>query len=155
MNESERCWTCGRKRGLAPIRRSWSLGELPLVPRTGSPEDKPAQITNDLICNAVVYRNGGTNEDTHLCDECLRIGVRSIKVGLDKLLDELDDGKDKDAELVKLTQRLGTTQHQLSNLQHDHDRMQGRLRAVLEILDSHKIEETEAIKFARWEAERK
>lgn len=151
----ERCSTCGRKRGLSPRRESWGITKLPLVPRTNDPEDKAWQVTNDLICHAGVYRNGGTSEDSHLCDECLRIGLLAIKLEVDRLLDSFDEGREKDAELADLRQRLGATQHRLSNLAHDHNRMQDRLRDVLEIMDAQQIEESEAIKYARWEAGRR
>ena len=79
-----------------------------MVPPTGNPDDRPAQTSNDLIVNASVWRNGGISEKTHLCDRCLRIGLRAIKARIDALLESLDGGGDKDAELVELTERLGT-----------------------------------------------
>jgi hypothetical protein len=30
-----------------------------------------------------VYRNGGTNEHTHLCDRCLRLGLRTLRAQID------------------------------------------------------------------------
>lgn len=108
---SERCWTCGRRRGLEPQRREWSLNiPCPWVPRTEDPSDAPSQIANDLICRAAIYRNGGWSDETHLCDQCLRIGLRAIKVAIDRLLTEIDGPLSKDEEIADLTQRLSKLQ---------------------------------------------
>lgn len=126
-----------------------------IVPRTGNPEDKPWQITNDLIYNAAVWRNGGGSEETtHICDDCLRIGLRAIKVKVDELLGEIEAGGDKNAELTELTQRVGLMQFYHQSLAYAHDRMQSRLAAVLAILKEHGIAETQEIKHAQWEAAR-
>lgn len=152
MSKSDRCWTCGRPRGLAQRRASWRL-EMPTIwiPRTGDPSDKPAQAANDLICHVSIYRNGGTNESTHLCDECLRVGLRAIKVRLDALLDRLDASHDKEKDLAELTEMLATVQFRYGELTFDHDRMQERLRAIL---PPRKDDEPESLQMARWEVER-
>lgn len=148
--DSKHCATCGRPRGLSLQRASWDL-KCPtvIVPRTGNPEDAPAQTTNDLIYNAAVWRNGGTSDRTHLCDDCLRIGLRAIKVRVDELLGALDEGHDRDAELVAVTQRLGLMQARYANLCHDHDRMQGRLKALMETPGN-----SEVLDDAAWEVSR-
>lgn len=148
---ADRCWTCGRPRGLSPQRAAWSLSLNPFVPRTADPTDSPAQSVNDLICSAAIYRNGGTNGETHLCDACLAIGIRALKVKLDTLLGELDIPTDKDAALADLTERLGALQARHHNVCFDHDRMQDRLR---DVLPAPAENEPEAIKMARWECER-
>lgn len=154
MTDANHCWTCGRPRGIALQRGSWSLRiGTPLVPRTDNPADKPAQFTNDLICGASIYRNGGTGSDTHLCDDCLRIGLRAMKVQLSKLLDDLDAGADKDAQIAELTQRLGSSQHRHHNARFDHNRMQDRLAIVLQALDGQSVA-AEDIESARWEVRR-
>lgn len=93
----DHCATCGRPRGISVPRRSWSYHRTVHVPRTGNPDDHPAQIANDLICSAAVYRNGGSDERTHLCDDCIRTGLLVLKLEIDSLLSELDDGHDKGA----------------------------------------------------------
>jgi hypothetical protein len=136
-------------------RESWGL-ECPtvLIPRTGDEADKPAQITNDLIVNAGVWRNGGCNEETHLCDDCLRVGLRHIKLKVDACLEEIEADTDKDAELAALTQKLGRTQFDLQNLQHDHDRMQDRLSNLVELVEKHEIDGGELLKSCKWEVRR-
>lgn len=148
----DRCWTCGRARGLAQQRESWSL-PLPtvLIPRTDDPADRPAQITNDLIVRVVVYRNGGIASDTHLCDECLRIALREIHVRVSDLLGALDADHDKDAEINTLTQRLASLQHHHHNVCFDHDRMQDRLRAVLPYVANA---DPESVRTCEWETAR-
>lgn len=149
---ADRCWTCGRPRGLSQLRTSWSLHMgTPFVPRTPDPADTPAQSINDLICVASIYRNGGTSRETHLCDACLAIGVRAIKVKLEELLGELDIATDKDAALADMTERLGALQARYKNICFDHDRMQDRLR---DVLPAPMENESEAIRMARWECER-
>lgn len=134
MSRSDRCATCGRPRGLEQIRPSFSIHPWPHVPRTDNPDDQPYQVANDLICHVTIYRNGGYRDDTHLCNECLRIGLRAIKLEIDKLLGELDADHDKDDEIAKLTERLHTLQHRHYNVCFDHDRMQGRLAGVLQLV---------------------
>jgi len=134
---------------------SWSLKiGTPFVPRTDDPKDKPAQSANDLICSAAVYRNGGTNSDTHLCDDCLRIGVRAIKVEIDALLGDLDANSDKHAVIADLTQRLGESQFRHYSACFDHDRMQQRLQTLLALPELEGLAESEAVSMARWEANR-
>ena len=104
------CATCGKKRGPLEQRRdSWSIKGLPaMVPRRDDVDGKPWQQTNDLIIHAAVYRNGGTSDDCHLCDDCLRIGLRKIKAEVDEALGiEVDHV----SEIVRLTDALGHLQH--------------------------------------------
>ncbi len=149
------CATCGRPRGLSPLRGSWGLHlKPPIVPRTGDPSDKPAQITNDLICAASVYRNGGAGPDTHMCDDCLSIALRALKVQIDDLLGELDAEHDKDKSLAELTERLGLQQHRHHSACYDHNRMQERLRELLKAPELRAATDSEALRMARWEANR-
>jgi hypothetical protein len=149
---SERCWTCGRPRGLAQQRGDWGLHMSPSIPRTGNPEDRPAQIANDLICAVSIYRNGGAGESTHLCDECLRVGLRAIRVQVSELLAELDARHSKDAELAELTERLAALQSRYYNVCFEHDRMQERLRELLmHVSDSA---DPEVVRLAEFEASR-
>lgn len=151
MTDPNHCWTCGKPRRLAPVRGSWGLSLTPLVPRTGDPSHRPAQQTNDLICSVSIYRNGGTNESTHLCDDCLGVGLRALKVRIDDLLGEIDAEHDKDAVIADLMQRLGSLQLRLSNVRFDHNRMQQRLAAIL---PAEAADESEPIHYARWEVSR-
>lgn len=125
-----------------------------IVPRTGNPEDRPWQITNDLIYNAGVWRNGGSDERTHLCDDCIRIGLRAIKLKVDELLGVIEAGRDKDAEIARLTQRLGLLQHAHQSVVYEHNRMQSRLADVLKAVDPKKNTDTEVMRVARWEVAR-
>lgn len=124
------------------------------VPRTGNAEDHPWQIHNDLIVNAAVWRNGGSGDDTYLCDECIRIGLRAIKLEVDKLLGLIEAGRDKDAELATLNERLGLLQFYHDSVVYAHNRMQERLGAVLKILAGYGVTQGEAIKHAQWEVAR-
>jgi hypothetical protein len=136
-------------------RESWGL-ECPtvLIPQTGNDADKPAQMVNDLIVNAAVWRNGGTNQETHLCDDCLRVGLRHIKLKVDSALEVIEADADKDAELAALTQKLGRTQCELNNLQHDHDRMQDRMKKLIEIVENNGIAGGELLLSCKWEVRR-
>jgi hypothetical protein len=66
------------------------------------------------MCN--IYRNGGTNEDCHLCDDCLRVGLRAIKAEVDAALEATGDS-DNTAEIVRLTEELGRALHRCSVLE--------------------------------------
>jgi hypothetical protein len=146
---------CGRPRGLAQKRPSWGLQcRTAIIPHAPDPAEHGDQITNDLICNAGVWRNGGEDHDTHVCDECIRVGLRVIKLKVDEMLGAIEADTDKDAELAALTQRLGLVQHYHQSLAYAHDRMQIRLGKMMKILDAHGVEETDEIRHARWEAKR-
>lgn len=151
-DRSERCATCGRKRGLEQQRGSWGIYPTPFVPRTDNPEDKPCQSSNDLICAVSVYRNGGAGDDTHLCNDCLRIGLRAIKVAVSEALDELDADHDKDREIAELTERLGRLQMKHDNVCFDHNRMQTRMSDLLKIVST--TAHQEVVRVASWEVSR-
>jgi hypothetical protein len=151
-DRSDRCATCGRKRGLEQQRRSWGTHPTVWIPCTDDPEDNPAQSSNDLICSVSVYRNGGAGEDTHLCDRCLRIGLRAVKVAVSEALEELDADHDKDATIADLTERLGLLQAKHYNVCFDHDRMQGRMGDLLKLVP--KTADREVVRMAEFEVSR-
>lgn len=148
----DRCDTCGRPRGIEQWRKSFGIHSTLSIPRTGDPNDTPRQIHNDLICNVSVYRNGGTFDDSHLCNECLRVALRAIKVEVSALLGELDTGHDMDAEVTRLTERLALLQARHSNVCFDHNRMQERMRDLLPHV--RRDAERELVRVAEWEATR-
>lgn len=152
MGERNQCDTCGRPRGIEQRRKSFGIHPTPSIPRTGDPNDHPRQIHNDLICNVSVYRNGGTSDDSHLCNECLRIALRAIKVEVSALLGELDAGHDLDAETARLTERLALLQARHGNICFDHNRMQERLRDLLPHI--RRNADREVVRVAEWEATR-
>jgi hypothetical protein len=131
-DRSKFCATCGReRRGLEIQRESWGTHTTALLPRI--PGLHPWQITNDLIVSASIYRNGGTSEECHLCDDCLRIGLRTIKLAVDRTLEAVEVGIDKDAELAELTRKLASEQHRcwlLENDLADFKRQQGKPMAA-------------------------
>ena len=150
MPDRNHCWTCGTPRGFAQLRGSWGIHLSPWVPRSESPDHRPAQSSNDILCGVSVYRNGGTSQDTHLCDACLAIAARAVLVELRGLLGEESDD-DKDRTIAELTERLARTQHRLGDACFEHNRMQERLS---EILPEERKEESEAVRMARWEVAR-
>lgn len=149
---TNRCDTCGRPRGLAQQRKGWGIHPLISIPRTGSPEDHPRQCANEVSCSASVARNGGYGERSHLCDDCLRVGVRALKVQLSEVLAELDSDHDKDAEIAELTSRLSALQHRHYNVCFDHDRMQDRLGELLKHVSGSA--DPDVVRVAEWEASR-
>jgi len=155
-NRADRCATCGRPRGISLQRESWSLNRnVCAIPRTTDPGDNPWQCwSNDVIRTVSIYRNGGTDATTHLCDDCLRIAIRSIVVDLHQVLDELDAGHPLDSELATATERLANIQEAYAVLCFAHDRMQDRLAHVLSVLDKHAIADDQETKSARWEVAR-
>lgn len=150
------CATCGiSRKGLEPRRGSWSARPRAYVPRQPDAEGRPWQSNNDLIVHAAVYRNGGTGEDAHLCDRCLTIGLRALKVEIDRALDVADETTDRAAELMALTNRIASLEWARGNLVHDHDRMQGRLRDLLAIAQIPASPGAdEVLRLAQFEAER-
>lgn len=112
-DRSKWCATCGKPRGPLEQRRgSFGADELPAVPRAeaaGSPG--PWQSYNDLICHVGIYRNGGCDESTHLCDDCLRVGLRALKLRIDGLLAATEPDAGKDAELARLTAEVARLQY--------------------------------------------
>lgn len=153
MNDrSKNCWTCGRPRGLEQKRDSWGINSLLDIPR--APDGKPAQIANDLIVSAGAYRNGGTNNETHLCNECVRDALRWLKGQISEQLAELDSGHDKDAELTEARVRLARLQHYHHNAVFEHNRMQERLAHVLSRLEVAGMKDDETTASAKWEVRR-
>lgn len=124
FDRSQFCATCGRKRRpLEQRRESWRFDDTPIVPRReNGPPPLPGyshpcwQQTNDLIVSCNIYRNGGTNEVCHLCDDCLRVGLRAIKAKVDAALEETG-GSDQTTEIVRLTEELGKALHRCSVLE--------------------------------------
>jgi hypothetical protein len=142
---SQSCSTCGKKRGpLEQRRESWGIHDTPDVPRRDDPEARPWQIHNDLITSVSVYRNGGTSGDTHLCDDCLRIGLRDIKLKVDEMLEVVEEGADKDAELAQLTERLSKLQYQHNLTGFEYDRAIKRVAALLKLLPDELMRSKEA-----------
>jgi len=150
---------------LTPLRSNWGILQTAIVPRTGNDEHKPRQMINDLIVSTSVYRNGGTCETTHLCESCLRVGLRHIQTVVSELLEDTAS-KDYEAskEIATLTEELGETQSKLNNLTHDHNRMQDRLLAVLAlvprtveancILQATTEVDADVIRLGHWEVNR-
>lgn len=127
-DRSKHCAACGQARKPLEQRRgSWGT-KIPtrLVPRDEA-KGKPWQVVNDLIVHAGVYRNGGTNESTHLCDDCLRIGLRAIKAEVDTALEIVEAGADKDAEIASLNERLALAQAEAWRLRNDLENTRRRL----------------------------
>ncbi len=155
MNKDEKCWICGRPRGIEQRRESWGLDcPIVFVPQADDTTDAPAYYPNDLIINAGVWRNGGSNSATHICNQCLRVGIRAIKLAVSDLLGELDEGHDKDSEIASLTERQARLQAKYHQLCYDHDRMQDRLADVLQRFDAAGGKADMAIQTARWEVSR-
>ncbi|OQX14542.1 MAG: hypothetical protein BWK73_09105 [Thiothrix lacustris] len=139
------CATCGKPRGIAIARRGWRFNSTIIVPKSDNPEYKPLQMINDLIITANIFRNGGVGHDTHLCDDCIKVGLIALKSEIDGLLGEVDTAK----ELTELTVKLGRVQNQYNNLVHDHNRMQDRMADLL--ADPASVD---AVAMAKWEVNR-
>jgi len=134
-NQSQYCATCGKKRGpLEPQRRAWGsnlpTARVPLIEGNYPWES----IGNSLIVSACVYRNGGPNDECHLCDDCLRIGLRDIKTEVDRMLEVVEAGADKDAEIADLQRRLAKEQHTVWLARLERDNALSREREAIEVL---------------------
>lgn len=149
MARPDNCATCGRARkGIERRRQSWSpdLGTVAIPRRTDESDGTPWQQHNTLIVYASVYRGGGASEDTHLCDGCLTIGLRELKLAIDRALDETDASTDMTAAIADLTQRLARVQFHFRQAVFEHNRMQERLAAVVdhpadaEVVDAARFE---------------
>ena len=152
MNSSH-CCACGKHRGISQIRESWGL-QCPIVCVPLPPEKEGDQYNHQYIANASVFRNGGSGSNTHICDECLLVGLRYLKVEISKLIGELDVEHSRDERIVALTKQLTNIQHAHQNICYDHDRMQDRLAHVLGVLDKAGVKSDETVEYARWEVKR-
>lgn len=144
------CCICGRPQGIEQTRKTWSLGGE-LVNVANQPE-RDKQFSGEMLVNAYVSPNGGGTQP-HICDDCLRVALRFLKVAVSKQLMERDQDYDKDAALVDLNARLAHLQCVHHNACFDHDRMQDRLAHVLNVLDG-KCSVDDEVKRARWEVSR-
>lgn len=156
--EDSYCHTCGKDRDpLTPLRASWGFTETAEIPRTRDVDRKPIQMTNDLIVAVSICRNGGVGNSTHLCNDCLRIGLRHAFCVISNTLQETQSAEYLAAnEIADLSERLGETQSKLNNLTLDHNRMQNRLRKVLELVPKNLPSDVDVdvFKMAHWEAHR-
>ena len=115
LERADCCATCGKKRKpLERRRNAWSLQHSTTgVPPPRSQSRGPGSSLIDLIINACVYRNGGTSEDCHLCDDCLRIGLRALKARSTPLWRNRGRCHAELAELNRRLLYLQFTQHRI------------------------------------------
>lgn len=57
-------------------------------------QHRPMQIgrweqSPQLLVSVLMWRNGGTNEHTHMCDGCILIGLQEAKSFVDKAIKDL------------------------------------------------------------------
>ncbi len=90
------CCQCGKpRRNLTePLRDALFIDDLisTLQHRKQHP-DLPAgtnEISPQMIAHWGVRRNGGTDEQMHICDGCLLLAVRAIHKSVSSVLAELD-----------------------------------------------------------------
>lgn len=144
-----KCVVCKKQQGIEQYRAEWDFHDIVSV---RNPEDKTSMYPypGQLLASAHISINGDVG---HICNECLRVALRHIKVKASELLSELDAGHDLEDELFALNERLASLQAKHHNVCYDHNRMQDRLAHVLDILD-RKCPRDEDLKFARWEVQR-
>jgi len=94
------CCQCGRPRGLAPISKGFRLDAIasgifsPCRPEDVDRNPAPGvhiEQAPSMIIVAQAYRNGGADENTHICPECVTKAVRHIR---DLLTEALGDAPD-------------------------------------------------------------
>lgn len=83
--DANTCATCGVPRLLEPRRQSVggnaTLHMSQIKPTPGAAESHPQIL---LVFHA--YRNGGTDESTHMCGECARLSLVEIHREISRLL---------------------------------------------------------------------
>jgi hypothetical protein len=146
----KRCCICKKTQGLAPTRPSWSISSE-FVNAANEPA-RNNEHTGEMLMSAYIRPNA-QGPNAHICDDCLRISLRALKVAISKVLTEFDAGHDLEAELSEVTARLAHLQDEHHNVCFAHDRMQDRLSHVLDVLDG-KCAVDDQVKSARWEVSR-
>lgn len=48
------------------------------------------EMSPQLFASFSMYRNGGTDSNTHICDECFVVGLKHIQCRVTELLDSLN-----------------------------------------------------------------
>lgn len=145
------CSTCGRPRGIAVRRESFSLQlktQYTPVVRDG----RPAQTLNDLVLSAGVWRNGGGCERTHICDDCVRLGLLRIRAAITEALGEISAVSDMGAEVAAISDTLARAQYDGRQAAWAHNRMQKRLAAVLHYVSQEAP--PDVVRDARWEIDK-
>ena len=146
----KKCCICKKPQGLAPTRPSWSINsEFVHAPNEPARNN---QHTGEMLMSAWI-RTNGQGPDAHICDDCLRISLRALKVEIANVLAEFDNGHNIEKELADVTARLAQLQDEHHNACFDHDRMQDRLAHVLDVLDG-KCPTDDEVNRARWEVRR-
>lgn len=92
MMNIDHCCLCGERRRptQAPVR---SFGnDMPCIVMKEHRELKPgrAEESPQLLVSVSMWRNGGTNEQTHMCDGCIVVGLKAAKKFVDEALIGLD-----------------------------------------------------------------
>lgn len=91
MRRNANCCLCGapRRPTVAPVgsfgndvRCIAMKDHRPL--QAGRWEDSP-----QLLVSVNMWRNGGTNEHTHMCDDCIIVGLKAAKAFVDESLAQL------------------------------------------------------------------
>lgn len=87
------CHCCGAWRRLEALRCSIGIHECVQVEeykRLSRPPGACYEQSPQLIAGVGVYRNGGTSEDHHICNDCLQLGLRYARDRINELLGETD-----------------------------------------------------------------
>lgn len=77
-HDPDHCTTCGKPRGEAALRRWYHLMDVVQVDH----------LPQRLCVNLNVWRDGSDGQRTHLCDDCLRVGLRALRERIDQLLSD-------------------------------------------------------------------
>lgn len=88
---SAHCCLCGepRKPTQAPVA-SFGNGQCIIQMADHRPmQDGRWEQSPQLLVSVSMWRNGGTNEDTHLCDGCIIVGLNEAKRFVDSALEAL------------------------------------------------------------------
>lgn len=91
MDRSMNCCFCGTPRRLtqAPLR-SFGNDER-IIQMSDYREMLPGRWENSpqMIVAVSLYRNGGSNPETHICDGCILVGLEHAKQFVDKSIEDL------------------------------------------------------------------
>lgn len=97
--EPRRCATCGAPRTVEQRRQSFGANAVLHMSQMLPSTEGAAEMCPQILIGFHAYRNGGTDERTHMCDGCVRLSLVEIQRQVSRLLGDETMGPSPDPHL--------------------------------------------------------
>lgn len=91
QNRSAKCCLCGepRKPTQAPVQSFGNNQRIIQMDQHRPMQDGRWEQSPQLLVSVSMWRNGGTNQHTHMCDGCILVGLKEAKYFVDRAIKDL------------------------------------------------------------------